>query len=110
VVGCVLSDPLVSAHVLQMAEHERSTAAHMFIVTTLAVLLFLLRTFSTFIDFITALGFLTAPVVALLNHRVMFSTEVTADRRPAAWLRYWSVAGIVVLAFVFPIYLYFQVT
>ena len=78
------------------------------ILTTLAILSFLLQTFDAFIDFITALGFLAAPVIAFLNHHVIFSGDVAEP--PPSWLRYWSVAGIVVLAVVFPVYVYFRLT
>lgn len=39
VIGFVLDDPIVAGHMLQMAAHERSTASHMFVVSTLAVIL-----------------------------------------------------------------------
>ena len=39
VIACVLTDPMVAAHMLDMAGHERSTASHMFVVATLAVIL-----------------------------------------------------------------------
>ncbi len=39
VIGCVLHDPLVASQLLHMADHERSVASHMFIVSTLAVLM-----------------------------------------------------------------------
>ncbi|MFQ5592309.1 MAG: HD domain-containing phosphohydrolase, partial [Phycisphaerae bacterium] len=35
----ILSDPLIAASLLEMAGHERSTASHMFVVATLAVML-----------------------------------------------------------------------
>ena len=38
-IGCVLNDPIVAAYLLQMTGHERSTASHMFVVSTLAVML-----------------------------------------------------------------------
>ena len=79
-------------------------------VTTFMVLVFLLRSFGTFIDFITALGFLSAPIIAFLNHRIMFSSDLSVTQQPATWLRYWSIAGITVLTVVFPIYLYFRIT
>ena len=79
-------------------------------VTTFMVLVFLLRSFGTFIDFITALGFLSAPIIAFLNHRIMFSSDLSVTQQPATWLRHWSIAGIIVLTAVFPIYLYFRIT
>jgi HD-GYP domain-containing protein (c-di-GMP phosphodiesterase class II) len=39
VIACVLSDPLIAANMLQMAEHERTTASHMFMVSALATML-----------------------------------------------------------------------
>ena len=74
----------------------------------LALLVVFLQSFAAFIDLVTAIGFLTAPVIAFLNHRVMFSADVAAAQQPAAWLRYWSIAGVVILTAVFPAYLYFR--
>ncbi len=39
VISGVLNDPVVAAHMVHMAGHERTTASHMFIVSTLAVVL-----------------------------------------------------------------------
>lgn len=39
VIGTVLQDKFVAAHILQMADHERSTASHMFVVSALTVML-----------------------------------------------------------------------
>ena len=80
------------------------------IVTSGAVLYALPRSFGAFIDFITALGFLTGPVVAFMNHRIMFYGEIPPDRQPPQWVRHWSVAGTTILALIFPIYLYFRLT
>lgn len=80
------------------------------IVTSGVVLYALPRSFGAFIDFITALGFLTAPVVAFMNHRIMFFGEIPPDRQPPGWVRSWSVAGTTILALIFPIYLYFRLT
>ena len=80
------------------------------IVTSGVVLYALPRSFGAFIDFITAVGFLTGPVVAFMNHRIMFCGEIPPDRQPPQWIRYWSVAGTTILAVIFPIYLYFRLT
>ena len=80
------------------------------IATSGAVLYALPRSFGAFIDFITALGFLTGPVVAFMNHRIMFYGEIPPDRQPPQWVRHWSVAGTTILALIFPIYLYFRLT
>ena len=80
------------------------------IVTSGFVLYMLPRSFGVFIDFITALGFLTGPVVAFMNHRIMFCGEIPPDRQPPKWIRCWSIAGTTILAVIFPIYLYFRLT
>ena len=80
------------------------------IFTSGAVLYFLPGSFGAFIDFITALGFLTGPVVAFMNHRIMFFGEIPRDRQPPRWVRNWSVAGTTILAAIFPVYLYFRLT
>ena len=80
------------------------------IVTSGVVLYVLPRSFGAFIDFITAVGFLTAPVVAFMNHRIMFFGDIPPQRQPARWVRHWSVAGTTILAVIFPIYLYFRLT
>ncbi len=80
------------------------------IVTSGVVLYVLPRSFGAFIDFITAVGFLTAPVVAFMNHRIMFFGDIPPQQQPARWVRRWSVAGTTILAVIFPIYLYFRLT
>jgi Mn2+/Fe2+ NRAMP family transporter len=55
--------------------------------------------FGTFIDFATTAGFIVAPVVAFLNHRVMLSAAVRADDRAI---------GIVALTIASVTYLYFR--
>lgn len=39
VIACVVNDPFVAGHMLHMAGHERTIASHMFVVSTLAVML-----------------------------------------------------------------------
>ncbi len=68
------------------------------------------RGFGAFIDFITAMGFLTGPIVAFMNHRIMFSDDIPPDQQPAKWIRRWNVAGTTILAVISPIYLYFRLT
>ncbi len=55
-IGCVLNDPVVAAYLLEMAGHERSTASHMFVVSTLSVMLGA-RAFGTDPETLKALAF-----------------------------------------------------
>lgn len=60
--------------------------------------LFLLRSsLTTLVDLATTLSFLTAPMLATLNHRAMTSDAVPAEHRPSAALRFGSLAGIAFL-------------
>lgn len=73
-----------------------------------ALLLFFLQSFGAFIDFVTTVGFLVAPVIAFLNHRLMLNDGLAQNARPPPWLAYWSIAGIAVLTLVSVVYLFFR--
>lgn len=64
----------------------------------LLVIYALLSSLKTLVDVATTLSFLTAPVLALLNHRAIHAAEVPAEGRPAPWLRAASLAGITIQA------------
>ncbi len=51
----------------------------------------------TLIDVATILSFLTAPILAFLNHKVMHGPEVSPADRPQPWLSKLSLAGITFL-------------
>jgi len=68
------------------------------------VLLLFMRRFTDFIDFVTTVAFLVAPLFAILNHVVMFRAEVPPALRPGAFMRLWSLAGIVFLSGVTLVY------
>ncbi|MFK7989635.1 MAG: NRAMP family divalent metal transporter [Sandaracinaceae bacterium] len=59
------------------------------------VLAFLAGSMRTLIDLATSLSFLSAPLLAWLNHRVMQDDAVPAEERPSRALTAGSVAGIV---------------
>ena len=72
----------------------------------LALLLYLLASFGVFIDFATTAGFVIAPVIAFLNHRVIGSAPAAV--RPPAWLKLWSACGVATLGAASLLYLYFR--
>lgn len=72
----------------------------------LALLSVLFSSFGVFIDFATTAGFVTAPVIAFLNHRVISSVAL-ADR-PAPWLKAWSAAAVAILTGASLAYLLFR--
>jgi Mn2+/Fe2+ NRAMP family transporter len=75
---------------------------------SIGVIGFFMRSFTAFIDLAGALTFLLAPFYAALNHRAMFSAEVPAALRPGPVLRWWSLAGILVMSVVAILYVYLR--
>lgn len=62
------------------------------------ILVFYFSGFTAFIDLVTTISFLVAPVFAYVNHRVMHNTGLSADALPPRWLTIWSWLGILFLA------------
>ncbi|MEO0420816.1 MAG: divalent metal cation transporter [Pseudomonadota bacterium] len=58
---------------------------------------FALSSFRAFIDLVTTVGFITSPIIALLNHLAVTGPDVPQALRPGPWLRRWSLFGVVVL-------------
>lgn len=77
------------------------------VVATL-LLSFFVSSFGRFIDFATTAGFIVAPVVAFLNHRIMLSEAVRPESRPPRWIMVWSATGIAALTLSSAVYLYFR--
>ena len=77
-------------------------------IVAIVLLFFFVTSFGVFIDFATTAGFIVAPIVAYLNHRIMTSTTIAPERRPPTWLRAWSRVGIGALAVASLTYLYFR--
>ncbi|MCF7800863.1 MAG: Nramp family divalent metal transporter [Candidatus Marinimicrobia bacterium] len=49
------------------------------------------------VDLATTLSFLTAPILAYMNHRVITSPHVPLEAQPPRWLRFLSMTGITFL-------------
>lgn len=64
----------------------------------LAVIFALLTSLKALVDIATTLSFLTAPVLALLNHRAIHAPEVPAAARPSPGLRLGSMTGVAIQA------------
>ena len=72
------------------------------------VLLFLMSSFTRFIDFVTITSFIVGPFVAVLNHVVATRDPVPIEHRLAGGLLWWSRLGIIALTGVALGYFYFQ--
>jgi len=78
---------------------RRTTTVFMGLLVTLAVVIiaFFLGGMRTLVDVATVLAFLTAPLVAVLNFRVVRAPHISANHRPGPWLTAFSWAGIAFL-------------
>ncbi len=65
---------------------------------SVVVIAALLRSLKLLVDVATTLSFMTAPILAWMNHRAITGDEVPADGRPARWLRVMSACAIGVLS------------
>lgn len=63
----------------------------------MALLLWLMASFTQFIDLTAVATFLLAPFLAVLNHRAVFGPDVPLDQQPTTYLRLWSWIGILFL-------------
>jgi Mn2+/Fe2+ NRAMP family transporter len=62
------------------------------------LLLFLMRGFTSYIDFATGAGFVAAPALAYYNYRTLQSGDVAAEYRPSRVLVIWNWISVAVLA------------
>ena len=76
---------------------------------SLGVLYFLGDSFTLMVDLATTLSFLTAPVLAYLNYRLVTAEHMPEGCKPKAWLRWLSWSGIVFLTGFALLYLYWIV-
>lgn len=67
------------------------------IVGTIALLLFLMKSFGAFITFATSVGFITAPAIAYYNYRAVTSEGISSQYRPSKSLVLWHWVGMAVL-------------
>jgi len=76
---------------------------------SLGVLYFLGDSFTLMIDIATTLSFLTAPVLAYLNYRLVTADHMPGNCEPKPWLKWLSWSGIVFLTAFALVYLYWQI-
>ena len=72
-------------------------------VGSIGIVGFLLRSLTSLVDLATILSFLTAPMLAWLNHRVILSNAMPSEHRPGKGMVAYSWAGIV-FSTVFAVY------
>ncbi len=62
------------------------------------IVLFMMRSFATFIVFATSMGFIAAPAIAYYNGVAVTSADVPAELRPGRRLVLWNWIAVVVMA------------
>jgi Mn2+/Fe2+ NRAMP family transporter len=72
------------------------------------VLSFFMQSFRAFIDLVSVVVAITAPLMAILNHRAMRSDEIPDASRPTRLMVTWSLLGIIIMSVVSLCYLYFR--
>lgn len=76
---------------------------------SLAFLLFMGDRFRLMIDLATTLSFLTAPVLAYINYRLIFHSGIGEKYIPAPWLKILAIAGLLFLTGFALFYLYWMI-
>lgn len=79
-----------------MAQENKYYAQLVIVQCIGAVMLLMLfaGSFRAFVDFATSIAFVTAPLIAFLNHRAMFSAALPPAQRPGKIMETWSWLGI----------------
>ncbi len=67
-------------------------------VGVVVVLALFMTSFKQFIDMATSIAFVTGPLIAILNHRAVTSSQVPELYRPSSAIVAWSYTGIAVMA------------
>ena len=75
---------------------------------SLVVLMVFLKSLKAMVDLATTLSFLTAPILAWLNHRAVFGGDVPAEHQPGQGLRLASWVGICFLGTFALLYLWLR--
>jgi Mn2+/Fe2+ NRAMP family transporter len=70
----------------------------LFVAIASVALFTLLSDLTTFLDFVTSVSFVIAPVIALLNYLVITRCDVPEQARPTTAIKAWTWLGIAVMA------------
>jgi Mn2+/Fe2+ NRAMP family transporter len=76
---------------------------------SLGVLYFLGDSFTLMVDLATTLSFLTAPMLAYLNYRLVTADHMPDGTQPKPWLKWLSWSGIIFLTAFALVYIYWQI-
>lgn len=69
---------------------------------------FFMASFNQLIGLATTISFLIAPIIAILNYKLIFSQHLTKAQQPRNWMRWLSIAGIGFLFLFSFVFIYFN--
>tara|TARA_R110000868_G_scaffold62800_2_gene189717 strand:+ start:161855 stop:163105 length:1251 start_codon:yes stop_codon:yes gene_type:complete len=69
---------------------------------------FFMASFNQLIGLATTISFLIAPIIAILNYKLIFSQHLTKTQQPGNWMRWLSLAGIGFLFLFSLVFIYFN--
>ena len=72
------------------------------------LIIFLMRSFLTFIDIATTTAFVTAPIIAIANHKILFGGKGADVGDASTAFYYWSIAGATILTIASVAFLLFR--
>jgi Mn2+/Fe2+ NRAMP family transporter len=78
-------------------------------ILSLGVLYFLGDSFTLMVDLATTLSFLTAPVLAYLNYRLVTTEYMPDNCKPSPWLKWLSWSGIIFLSAFALVFIYWRI-
>jgi len=71
---------------------------------------FFMASFNQLIGLATTISFLIAPIIAILNYKLIFSKHLTKAQQPGNWMRWLSITGIGFLFLFSLVFVYFNWT
>ncbi len=77
-------------------------------ICSLSFLIFMGDQFRLMIDLATTLSFMTAPVLAFINYRLIFHTNLEKQYLPARWLKVLAISGLLFLSGFAVFYVYWM--
>jgi len=83
---------------VERAETKYTTLLLVQLVGVTLIMLLLLHSFGTFIDFATSAGFITAPALAFYNYRAVTSAAIAPHYKPTSSLLIWHWTGFAAMS------------
>ncbi|MEZ4977705.1 MAG: divalent metal cation transporter [Chitinophagales bacterium] len=87
---------------------RKSYSVFLFItcVGALGIIIFFNNNFAALVNFATILSFLIAPIIAVLNYKLVTSSDLSKEQQPGTFMKIWTYLGIFLLSAFSIFYLY----